>query len=298
MREANLFSQMEAMLGEGPVYNPPTNSLYWTDILKKQLHCCSLDEKSIKTIQTDRHIGAFSFVDEETLLVAADNGFSYFNMRNETFTFIADPESALPSNRFNDGKCDAKGRFWAGTMEFTPASPNGSLYRLDGNHLITKTASDLIISNGLAWNRANTKMYHVDSGRNSIYEYDFQLESGSIHNRRLLRTFEGSDGTPDGIAIDSADCLYIAMWGGKKVIHFNPATREILEEIHVPAPHVTSIAFGGRDFQTLFITTARDGLSAEQLHRYPLSGSIFEIDVPVAGLPLHTFKPEERKASS
>ncbi|MGN7385382.1 SMP-30/gluconolactonase/LRE family protein [Sporosarcina sp. SAFN-015] len=297
MREANLFYQMEAELGEGPVFHAETNTLLWTDILKKQLHFYSLDDNEVKTIQTDRHIGAFSFVDEQTLLVAAENGFSFFDIRQESFRFIADPESELPGNRFNDGKCDAKGRFWAGTMEFAPSSPNGNLYRLDGNQQITKAASTIIISNGLAWNQDNTKMYHVDSGRNTIYEYKFELESGAIQDRKPLYTFEESDGTPDGIAIDSNDCLYIAMWGGSKVIYFNPATCEIMDEISIPAPHVTSVTFGGRDFRTLFITTARDGLSSEELHQFPLSGSVFSVDIPVAGLPLYPYLPEERNVS-
>ncbi|MDW0113089.1 SMP-30/gluconolactonase/LRE family protein [Sporosarcina saromensis] len=290
MREAELFCEMQAALGEGPVFHTESNSLYWTDILKKQLHSFSLHEKRLTTIQTDKHIGAFSFVDEKTLVVAADNGFSFFDLEDATFTFITDPEEALPQNRFNDGKCDARGRFWAGTMEFKPTSPNGSLYRLDTTRNALKLESSIIISNGLAWNKDHTIMYHVDSGRNAIYEYNYDLETGTIHNRKLLYTFENDYGTPDGIAIDSNDCLYIALWGGAKVIYFNPTTCEILEEIVIPAPHVTSVTFGEKDFKTLYITTARDGLSSEQLEQYPLSGSVFKVDVPVAGIPLHPYQ--------
>lgn len=211
MREVELFCKMEAMLSEGPVFNEYTNTLFWTDIVKKQLHSYSLDDKKLKTIQTKRSVGSFAFTGDNTLLLAAENGFSFFDMKHEIFTFISDPESEYPNNRFNDGKCDAKGRFWAGTMEFTPTSPNGNLYRLDGNKEVAHVESNIIISNGIAWNQENTKMYHVDSGRNTIYEYKFDLQSGTIQDRKPLYTFNESYGTPDGIAIDSNDCLYIAL---------------------------------------------------------------------------------------
>lgn len=290
MRKAEVFYEIRATLGEGPVFDSHSNTLFWTDILEKRLYRYSFEDQQLQTIQTDRHIGAFAICDKKTLVVAADNGFSFFDLDTETFQFVTDPELELPLNRFNDGKCDAKGRFWAGTMEFTPTSPNGSLYKLDTHQNVERMASDIIIANGLAWNTDHTKMYHVDSGKNEIYEYDFNLEAGTIHNKKLLYEFEEGYGTPDGIAIDSDNCLYIALWGGSKVIHFHPATREILEEISVPAPHVTSVAFGGTDYKTLFITTARDGLSEDQLSQYPLSGSVFHINVSTAGLPLHPYQ--------
>lgn len=290
MRQAELFYEMKASLGEGPVYHTESNSLFWTDILKQQLHCYSFKNETLQSFQTDKYIGAFAFYDEKTMLVAADDGFSFLNLESETFTFISDPERDIPNNRFNDGKCDAKGRFWAGTMEFNPNSPNGSLYKLDNEQKASKMASEIIIANGLAWNKDQTKMYHVDSGKNEVHEYEFHLEEGTIQNKKLLYTFAESYGTPDGIAIDSNDCLYIAIWGGAKVVQFNPATSEILEEIYVPAPNVTSVTFGGEDFTTLFITTARDGLSDEQLKQYPLSGSVFKATTQVAGIPLNSYQ--------
>lgn len=294
MRTAELFYEMQATLGEGPVFDAHSNRLFWTDILGKQLHCYSFRDHQLRTIQAGNHIGAFAIKDEKTLLIAADNGFSFLDLDTETFTFIHDPEAALPLNRFNDGKCDANGRFWAGTMEFSPSSPSGSLYRLDADLEVSKMASELMIANGLAWNKDHTTMYHVDSGRNELYAYDFDLEAGTIGNKRLLRRFEERDGTPDGIAIDRDDCLYIAMWGGSKVIRFNPNSCEIMEEISIPAPHVTSVTFGGEDFKTLYITTARDGLSSEQLDRSPLSGSVFRADVETPGMPLPLFQSNQR----
>lgn len=294
MKTADLFFKMQATLGEGPVFHSPTNSLFWTDILEKRLYSCSLENRFLESFAAERCIGAFAFCNNEKVVVAADDGFFFYDLDSGIFQPIGDPEKELPHNRFNDGKCDAMGRFWAGTMEFSPSGPNGSLYRLDGDGHIDKMETGLTIANGLAWNHDNTKMYHVDSGKNELYSYDFDLEKGTISNREIIYTFEESYGTPDGMAIDSAGHLFIAIWGGSKVIRFDPSACRVREEIAVPAPHVTSVTFGGNDFKTLFITTARDGLSNEQLSEFPLSGSIFKVEVEVAGCPLYQYQSSER----
>ncbi|GLC90357.1 SMP-30/gluconolactonase/LRE family protein [Lysinibacillus piscis] len=284
MNNAKLSLQIEATLAEGPLFHQPSNQLFWTDILSKTLNRYDLHSKVNIAIETPWHIGAFSFTNKENVLMLATHcGFILYNYITEDYEIITNPLHDASHMRFNDGKTDPNGRFWAGTMEFSPSGPNGHLYTLDMKNEVTQQLGELTISNGIAWSLDYKTMYLVDSGIQSLFKFTFDPIVGTISDKTLLYQFDEANGTPDGITIDENDQLFIAMWGGHKVIHFNPKTTEIIAEIQVPAPHVTSVTFGGSELKTLYITTARDGLTQEQLEQFPLSGSIFEYATNLRG---------------
>ncbi|HZG45679.1 MAG TPA: SMP-30/gluconolactonase/LRE family protein, partial [Allosphingosinicella sp.] len=199
-----------------------------------------------------------------------------------TATVIADPEPDLPANRFNDGKVDRAGRFWAGTMDRHERDASGSLYRLDPDRSWTRIDSGYRVTNGPAFSRDGRTMYHTDSARQTVYAFDL-AEDGSPSNRRVHLHFGEGDGYPDGMTVDAEDCLWIAFWDGWCVRRFSPAGQR-LAELRVPAQRPTSCAFGGPDLDQLFITTASRDLTAEERARQPCAGGLFMTSPGVTGL--------------
>jgi len=200
-----------------------------------------------------------------------------------------------PMLRFNDGKPDCKGRLWIGTMHVIETEENretGTLYCFCNELNVFPRQRKVSVSNGLCWSLDNTKMYYIDSPLKEVYQYDFDVETGEISNRRVIIRFHDKKwGYPDGMTIDNEGMLWIACWEGACVTRWNPDTGEILSTIVVPAYKVTCVTFGGEEGNTLYITTARINLSNEILERYPLSGSLFCIkNAPYYGTPTHRAK--------
>ncbi|KAK7089812.1 regucalcin-like [Littorina saxatilis] len=190
-------------------------------------------------------------------------------------------------NRFNDGKCDAKGRLWAGTMGpelhgkgFEPEA--GSLYCLDVDRSIEKKVSKVHISNGLAWTDDNKTFYYIDSVPRKVYAYDFDLETGAISKKRTAVDFapysKETHGLPDGMTIDTDGKLWVACYGAAAVFKVDPETGKILQKIDIPAKETTSVCWGGKNLDELYVTCALVNLSPEEFKtKYPLAGSIFKV---------------------
>jgi sugar lactone lactonase YvrE len=197
---------------------------------------------------------------------------------------FATPESEYPRNRFNDGKCDRKGRFWAGSTDMDETEPNGALYRVNGSADVSRMISGVIVSNGLGWSPNDRIMYFTDSGHGVIYAFDFDLDTGEIDGRREFCRIAPEDGMPDGLAVDAEGFVWGAHWGGWRLTRYDPDGR-IDQIITMPVPQVTSVAFGGSNLDQMFVTTARLGMSKDQLNEAPLSGGLFMVEAGVAGLP-------------
>ena len=180
------------------------------------------------------------------VIVAMNHGFYSLDLETERFTTISDPEEHLPDQRFNDGKCDAAGRFWAGTMHMNvDNSPTGKLYCLNPDFTVKEVLDNIYCSNGTTWNADSTTMYYIDSPTKQVSAFDFHLNSGEISNRRTAVVIPPNGGVPDGKTIDEEGMLWVAQWGGSQVSRWNPLTGEMLEAIPIPAAHVTSCTFGG-----------------------------------------------------
>ena len=265
----------DCFLGEGPVWDDKTKTLCWVDILAGHIHEFNPNTETCTTLDVGQMIGAVAICNDGDFLVALKNGLGIINRKNEKFTLFAHPESHLEENRFNDGKCDPAGRFWIGSMAIDEQPNAGSLYMLDLHHHITPKIDNTTISNGLAWSLDNKTFYFIDTPTMSVVAYDFELSTGNIANKRTVIVIDEKDGYPDGMTIDNEGMLWIAHWNGWQITRWDPVKGEKLFALPMPVANVTSCTFGGSNFQDLYITTAKKGLTADELKQQPLAGNLF-----------------------
>lgn len=287
--QATLELKHDAILGEGPVWDEIEEKLYWVDILSGKLFEYSHHEKKKSVYDIGEHLGAVALRKEGGVVMAMQTGFAFYDLEEQKITHIADPESHLPGNRFNDGKCDPSGRFWAGTMSYDLDEEAANLYCLDSDLSINLKLQDLTISNGMAWNKKRNTFFFIDTPTRKIFSFDYDDRSGTISNRSIIKEIEKNEGYPDGMTIDEEDGLWIALYGGGKVIRIDPSNGKTLFEVHLPVPRVTSCTFGGPVFDELYITTCRENMSEREIEQAPLSGSLFKAKLPFKGMPAFRF---------
>lgn len=279
-----------AKLGEGAIWHPEKEALLWVDITGGKVFMYKPDEGMLQDISLESMVGTVVPSTGEYFAVAAQET-GIFGLREDgTKQQIAPfPSDALPNVRFNDGKCDPAGRLWIGTMEKTAKEGAAKLYMFDNDSLYVKE-SNVTISNGIVWDSDKKLMYYIDTPTQQVVAYNYDPETGGISNKRVVVEVPKEMGSPDGMSIDTEGKLWIAHWGGSGVYRWNPETGDLMEKIDVPAPNVTSCAFGGPNLTTLYITTAREGLTEEQLEKYPLSGSLFVTETGIKGTLANLFK--------
>jgi sugar lactone lactonase YvrE len=287
--EAKLFLKVEADLGESPLWLPSSNELIWVDINKGQVHCLNVNSKKDKILYQGKKTTCVFPLSEIDFIIADTDNLIKFNKKTSTeqpFLKINFKDSNI---RFNDGKIDPNGNLWIGTMDMNVTPNKGSLYRIDSEKNVSEELKEVTISNGLAWSLDAKTMYYIDTFESVVYAFDFNDKS-ELSNQRIIIKIPKEFGAPDGMTIDSVGNLWVAMWGGFSVICWNPNSGKLVERINVAAPNVTSCAFGGKYMNTLFITTAREGLSASELELYPNSGSVFQVETEVEGSKLYSYK--------
>ena len=273
-----------AFLGEGPTWVAATRKLVFVDILAPAIIVSDPQDGSFQTHPMPELVSAVVPRARGGFLAALQTGLKAVDLDTGQVTSIASPESDKPGNRFNDGKCDRRGRFWAGTLAIDTTAGHGSLYRLDPDGRCTLMDEGFTISNGLGWSPDDRRFYFTDSGARCIYAYDFDIVSGTLANRRTFVALPEGVGSPDGLAVDAEGFVWSAHWDGWCVTRYDPDGR-VDRVINVPVPRPTSCAFGGPDLSTLYVTSARIRLSAQQLAEAPLSGSVFALRAGVRGLP-------------
>lgn len=278
-------------LGEGPVWLANEGVFYWVDIMEKQIRFYKPDTGKQWSIQTPDYIGAAVPAGKGRLICAMGSGFYHLDMDTQTFEEIATPESHLPGNRFNDGKCDREGRFWAGTLSMTSEPEAGALYCLERDGSVRHMLSQIGCSNGLGWNSDDSVMYYIDTYTHEVHRFSYDAATGEISNREAIIRFSKEQGYPDGMTVDAEGMIWVAHWGGYGVSRWNPETGEQLDMIELPVSQVTSCCFGGDNLDELFITSARTGLSEQQLLEEPLAGSCFLYKPGVRGLQVEEYKP-------
>lgn len=282
--QLELVLDAKATLAEGPTWDEETQKLYWLDIEKKQLNKFDPVSKQNVVTQFDQYVSAVALKKSGGLVLAMQHGFYFMDLDKDKPTPIIDPEAHLPNNRFNDGKCDPLGQFWAGTMSMNNESEAGALYCLNKHREVSSKISGVSVSNGLAWSPDGRTMYYIDSPTKQVVAYDFDA-IGNISNRRVVVNIPEGEGVPDGMTIDEEGHIWVAQWGGYKVSRWNVNDGTRLAEVSVPAAHVTSCTFGGDKLDELYITTARSGLTDRMLAEQPLAGGIFKMKTGVKGLP-------------
>lgn len=279
--------EVQNILGEGPLWSVSEQVLCWVDIVGQKISRYTPKSGEIQVFPQTEQVCVIGFREKGGFIAGTEHGFKFWSPEENVLTAIADPEPGKENARFNDGKVDRAGRFWAGTM--TPSGATSALYRMDDDLQYQMMENDITISNGIGWSPDNSLMYYVDSLRFTIYLYDFEIETSEIKNKRVFKQFSPDYGTPDGLTVDSLGNIWCAFWGGSKVVCFSPAGIEE-EVISLPVTQPTSCAFGGEALCDLFITSARDGLSEEALADQPKAGDIFIVKTDVPGLPEPKFR--------
>jgi len=218
------------------------------------------------------------------------DGIYTINTNTGKTTLFADMKEALTGCRLNDGKCDPSGRFWVGSMHWEQKKGRAKLYTIQNDGSVAIKKDKVTISNGIVWTADKKTMYYIDTPTAQIKAYDYDDATGNITNERVAVEVSNKLGFPDGMAIDAEGMVWVGMWNGNAVIRFNPKTGKMLQKIEIPAHNITSCAFGGKNLETLYITTAKLDMTAEEIKKYPLAGSVFKVIPGVKGVKSSFFK--------
>jgi sugar lactone lactonase YvrE len=271
------------LLGECPLWDDRTGTLWWVDILAPSLKCF---DGSVKTYPLPEAMGSFAFREKGGLIAGMKSGIYFFDVEKNQRQEVARPEPDLPQNRFNDGRCDRAGRFWAGTMSDATREPSGALYRVSPEGRCVRMRSGITVPNSLAWSPDGRTMYFADSPRRKIWAFDYDGASGEMSNERLFAATH--PGYPDGSCVDADGCLWNAEYAGARLVRYTPAGK-IDRVIELPVQNPTCCCFGGERLDTLYITTAAQGLKEADLEKQPLAGALFAVRPGVSGLPESRF---------
>jgi sugar lactone lactonase YvrE/DNA-binding IclR family transcriptional regulator len=277
-----------AHLAEGPVWSAREKRLYWVDILAPSINRFDPATRSNEEVALPRLVSAVVGRRDGGLVALTQGGLERFDFASGTLAPLVDPEVEISDNRFNDGKCDRQGRLWAGTMRLDASRASGSLYAIKPDLSWERHESGLTVANGLDWSPDGRIFYFADSAPGRIYAYDFDESTGTLKRRRVFAEIDAAAGRPDGLTVDSEGCVWCAIWDGWCLHRYAPDGR-LLREVKLPIPRPTSVAFGGDDLKTLFITSARVRLPSRILAEAPFSGGLFTLPVDVPGLPAAEF---------
>ena len=285
----DLAVEARSILGEGPLWDARTGELLWVDISDGAIARYAPETGRTRRIALGENVGCIALTRQVgTVVGALRTGWYWVDLETGERELIAPLPEGGATHRFNDGGVDAGGRFWTGTLEDSEQTPAGRLCRLECDLQPRVVDSGFVCSNGIAWSLDERWMYFVDSRRDAIYRYEFDAESGEVGERELFIDTTHFPGIPDGIEVDLDGLLWCAFWDGAQVIAFDEAGAARIE-LPVPAPHPTSLAFGGPDLRTLFITSATRDLSPEALAEWPHAGSVFQVERPTPGRPANIF---------
>jgi L-arabinonolactonase len=269
-------------LGEGVLWDPVAQRTWWTDIQERRLFRYDPVARVLESFELPERLGSFGLVEgSEEIVAAFESGFAFYHPESATLEWVTRPEHEGSNLRFNDGRVDRQGRFWAGSMVEGQGEARGKLYSLQGRQAQVHL-SGIVISNSICFSPDGRHLYFADTPHRTILRYDIDAESGTIGNRRIFaRTPEGA--FPDGSNVDAQGHLWNAHWGAGRVVRYAP-DGSISGGIDVPATQPTCIAFGGRDLDLLFVTSAREGLSPASFANQPNAGDVFVYRTDVKGI--------------
>lgn len=286
--KAELVLAAQAELGEGARWDSRTSSLLWVDILRGELHQFNPSSGKDTSRSVGRHLGAVAPRTKSGFVAATREGFVFLldDGREER---LAAPYAERPELRFNDGRADRSGRFWADSLAYDLSPGKAAVFRLDRDRSAHAVVDGLWLGNGIDWSPDDRLFYLVDTLHRQVDVFDFHSAEGTLTGRRRFLDVPESIGHPDGLTVDAGGCVWLALFNGGCVHRYTPDGRLDLR-VEVPgARQVTSCAFGGADLDVLFITTARENMSAADLASQPRAGSLFAVHPGVGGLPTSAF---------
>ncbi len=265
-----------AELGEGPIWDDRRQRLLFVDIMRGHVHEFDPQTGRDRVIEVGRPVGAVALAESGAWIVAAKGGFWRIDPDTGRAEPLADVEAARDDTRMNDGAVDPRGRFWAGTMSLRQQAEQGTLYRLDPDRHVHAMLAPVTTSNGIAWTADGTRMYYVDTRTGRIDRFDFDLDAGTIHNRRSFVTLPPSAGKPDGLILDRDDGVWLALWQGGAVHRYSPDGALDLV-IRLPVTLTTKCAFGGPNLDELYVTRAWIDLDEAARSAQPAAGGVFRV---------------------
>ena len=274
--EVKVACETVASLGEGAVWDYKNNRLLWIDITDGKVFVFTPSDGKNVEISVGKMIGTVVPYEKNKVVVALEDGIYELDLETEKLTFICTPENpVVKGNRYNDGKCDAQGRLWVGTMNMKENTPTAGLYIVKGNGECQQVLKNVITSNGICWSLDNKKMYYHDSPLRTISAFDCDLNAGIISNREEIVKMPKDMGNADGNTIDADGMVWVANWGGACASQWNPHTGQLLQKIEVPAYNVASVAFGGENLDDLYFTTTSKFMPEDKVSLYPDAGKLF-----------------------
>jgi sugar lactone lactonase YvrE len=276
-----------AELGEGPVWDVRSDRLIWVDILGQAVHFFDPQTGADQAVSVPATPGVAIPRQRGGLVLAIGHGFGFLDEAGAYEPLVELPQGPVTA-RMNDGGCDSAGRFWAGTTGLNAEPQAGALHRLDPDLTVTTVLEGVTESNGIDWSPDDRLMYYVDTMERRVDVFDFDRDSGAIANRRPFAAVSDGEVLPDGLTVDTEGNVWVACWGGAAVRRFTPDGAPA-GGVTLPTPNITSPAFGGPALDRLFITSAREGLSAEQRAADDHAGDLFVCEPGVAGRPPRTF---------
>jgi len=279
------YLPMQHELGETPIWVPEERALYWVDIGRHMIFRVDTTTDEYQSFKPDMPVRGLCRRTADSWLVITDAGLAFWDRETNTCQFIVDPYADEPDIQFNDGMIDRQGRLLVGSYNSARLeAPDGSLYRLDGDHRLNRLDGGLVLSNGIAISPDGRTLYVAEMFANKITAYDYDPETGNVGHRRVFVQIPDEVGKPDGLTVDSEGFVWAAHWGGWRVSRFDPSGK-LEREIRVPVELVTCIGFGGESLDELYITTAWYDLSDSRRKAQPLAGDLFRIKTDIKGIP-------------
>jgi len=282
MLDITCVAQTNDVLGEVPRWHPLEHALYWIDAFKPAVHRLDPATGKLESFTPPEKLGSFAPCAGGGLLIAGRNGLACYDPASGRLERIVDPEQGGTVNILNDGRCDARGRFWVGSMSKTMERASGRLYRLAHGRL-DAVDDDIWVSNGVCFSPDDKKMFFADSHVRTIFVYEFDVDRGTLGARRVFSTMDGP-GVPDGSSVDADGFVWNAAFDAGCLIRYAPDGR-VDRSVALPVSRPTACAFGGLDLATLYVTTARFRLPREKLAAEPHAGGLLALDVGARGLP-------------
>jgi sugar lactone lactonase YvrE len=295
--KAEIALRCNVILGESPVWDERRQVLFWVDSVGNKVFIFNPQTGENKVYDIGQNIGTLILTNiEHLVLLGLVDGLYELNLDTGKLTKKTDPEPDLPGNRLNDGKADALGRVWIGSMCTADNGVEGyntdykcNLHRINQDFSYQLMDPQVRLSNGMAWNSDNTQFYYIDSPTRNVYVYDFNLKAGTIKNRRICITIPDELGVCDGMDIDIDGNLWIAHWTGWCVGKWDPHTGASLAKVEVPVSRIASCAFGGKNFDELYIVTASINADTDERGQ-PEAGYVFVArDLGTRGRPFNHF---------
>ena len=278
----------KSVLGEGTLWAPTLNSIFFVDIKKKKIFILNTKSKKRKVLKVNKEIGFVSHIKRNIFVLGLKSELRIVNLVSKKILYSIKIESKKKNNRINDGKTDAMGRLWFGTMDNLERKiSSGSLYCLDNNLKLHKIDRKYFITNGPAFLDSNN-FYHTDSRKRIIYKIKVNNKL-KILKKSIFLKFNKMSGSPDGMTTDVKNNLWVCHYGGGCISVYNSKALKI-HKINLPAKNITNCTFGGSKNNELYISTARKGLKTNELKKYPLSGSLFKIKINIKGKKTISFK--------